>query len=539
MSIVSMNVLYAPSIRDTLRKVDPEHATVRSMDPIYTAISSIIGPYGTVSQVDIHSKRNFMVGWGNYELFKKGEYGQLPAYQEIQDKDGAKYLSTPVLRGDLAYYNRYLRDKKFISLYRLFFDGSFQEEGIVEVIQNCEVFFSYLDGICEENPDRAVYIFNERGEQVYPYLEVNGEIPESVQSACGPGAGKEQTLYTAEKQFVFWKNMKENDWKIVVTQDQKQMLWPIFLMIAVCTFIGVLFLGISMILCYRISHIVTKPLNQLKHNIELLDLNNILKEEAHFEAVEARTAEVGMLSQVFLDMYEKLGSSTQSLLCAREEEMRAKMIATQSMITPHFVFNNLANISVMAEEHMDEEITRLCKNLCDYLRYIAADSLKPVDVKTEIFYTKKYLDCIRVRYGKRLECFFDIPKELEEVPLSKLTLQPLVENAQKYAFRTKPPWVIAVTGAVYADGWELSVSDNGIGIKKEYQKEIRENIERIRKTRDISAMQIGGMGLANVYLRLLLLHGDDAELLISNREEGGARVTIRGKWKNGEEETEQ
>lgn len=41
---------------------------------------------------------------------------------------------------------------------------------------------------------------------------------------------------------------------------------------------------------------------------------------------------------------------------------------------------------------------------------------------------------------------FEIPTELEEIPISKLSLQPLVENAQKYAFRTKPPWEIIVRG---------------------------------------------------------------------------------------------
>lgn len=72
-------------------------------------------------------------------------------------------------------------------------------------------------------------------------------------------------------------------------------------------------------------------------------------------------------------------------------------------------------------------------------------------------------------------------------------------------------------------------SDDGIGISEEYQREVYENLERIREHRDISMLKIGGMGLANVYLRLLLLHGDDAQLLIENQECGGVKVILRAR----------
>lgn len=164
MSIVSMNILYSRDIRESLRKADTDRLNVSSMGPVYNMIASIIGPYGTVTQVDIHSMRNFVVGWGNYELCKPETYQQITGYSKIKERDGAKYFGVPVYRNDLAYYNRYLKDKKFISLYRIFFDDSFKEEGIAEVIQDCDVFFSDLNDLEANNPDRTIYILNENQE---------------------------------------------------------------------------------------------------------------------------------------------------------------------------------------------------------------------------------------------------------------------------------------------------------------------------------------------------------------------------------------
>lgn len=529
MSIVSMNVLYAESIRDTLKQTRSGQISAGEMRPVYDTIASIIGPYGTVTQVDVHSIHDLAVGWGNYELCRQEAYLEIPWYQEICRKDGAKFIAPPVYRSDLAYYNRYLQSKKFLSLYRMFFDDSYKEEGIVEVIQDCDKFFADVRQLEENNPGQKIYVWNEKGEYLYPYETDEELLAEEAKTVFLQEKGEFQHLLWSGNQFVSGGRMEDCGWMIAVTQNGYEAFRPMLLVLAAYLLIGSVFIGSSLMACYRISNVVTEPLNRLKQNIEQIDLNDLVNHQTVFEPVNAGTSEVEMLSAVFAEMYEKLGSSAASLLCAREEELRAKMIATQSMVNPHFIFNNLANISVMAEENMNAEITQLCRDLCDYLRYIAADGMATVDVATEIFYTKKYLECIKVRYGKRLEWSFCIPEELAHMPISKLSLQPLVENAQKYAFRTKPPWKIAVEGSVKGGWWTLSVSDNGIGIKEEYIREIYENLEHIRREKDVSSMKIGGMGLANVYLRLILLYGDEASLLIENRKDGGATVTLRAK----------
>ncbi len=531
MSIVSMNSLYSKTIRKTLRSVDPLTANIKTMDPIYEAISYIIGPYGTVTQVNIHSTNNYQVGWGVYELFAPENYKKVYNYDKIKVKNGFKYIDTPRQRKDLAYYNKYLSSKKFISLNRIFKDPYYQEEGIVEVIQDCDSFFGHLNLMKKENKDIEFYIYNEDNVIIYPYNEVQIEnqftdlmITELKKS---PVADKVKPVNVGNKYYASFVSIDEINWKVVVKQNKTDAFHSLITFIVIYSLIGFSFLGLAVLMVYAITRKVTTPIYKLKETIKAIDLNDIINNRTEITEIETKTSEIAMLSRVFKEMYLKLEVSTKDLMTAREEELRAKFIAMQSMINPHFIFNNLANISVMAEENMNDEIVKLSKNLCDYLRYISADSLTTVDTLTEVYYAEKYLECMKVRYGSRLEYYFDIPTEMEKINISKLTIQPIIENSLKYAFQDSPPWVLEILGNIYPQGWELIIRDNGIGIKEEYIKEIEDNQKRIKETKNISSMKIGGMGLANVYLRLILLHGNDAQLIIRNRAGGGTEVIIR------------
>lgn len=545
MSTVSMNVIYSPTIQMELKNKMAEDVDIRMRERIYNAIASIIGPSTTVTQVDIHSADGYKVGWGIYELFAEENYQELENYSEIIEKDGRPFYGMPEYRKDLSYYNRYLKDKQFISLYRLFRGDYFKEKGIVEVIQKCDVFFEQINNLQDENNEFELVVLNEKKEMIYPYFEIPEEKKASVSDIMEQikeKADHSKKCYIHKGKLISYEVLKKSGWTVAVSQSVGKAYGTIGLFIMLYLCIVSLFIGILAYIGYRTADKIAEPINKLKENIENIDLNNIMDNQYEMEKIEADAVEIDMLSREYREMYDRLEVSTKELMNSRMEEFRAKMTATQSMLNPHFVFNNLANISIMAEENMNDEIIVLCKNLCDYMRYIGADSLEIVDLETELLYTKKYLDCMKVRYRTRLTCEFDVAPEIQKLPISKLTLQPIIENALKYAFRVPPPWRVCVTGRRSRAGYEIIVEDNGSGIKEEYRTEIIENFRKIKENKDISEMKIGGMGLANVYLRLLLLYGDEAQLLIENRAEGGTKVTIvlpdkpaenKGKRKDG------
>jgi two-component system sensor histidine kinase YesM len=121
-----------------------------------------------------------------------------------------------------------------------------------------------------------------------------------------------------------------------------------------------------------------------------------------------------------------------------------------------------------------------------------------------------------------------------EIKIPKLSLQPIIENSLKYAFMKKPPWHISVRGYLDRDAgkWFITITDNGVGFKEEELQELAHTLESIRDSKDITRLKIGGMGLQNVYLRLLLQYGPSASLTAENHPEGGACITMGGSITN-------
>lgn len=286
----------------------------------------------------------------------------------------------------------------------------------------------------------------------------------------------------------------------------------------------------TLYICFRISKRILYPIQQLQNTFELIHLDDLISSsEESLHLPESHYIEIKTLIDAFENMYTKLNRSTILLLQSQEEEIKAKEIATQSLMKPHFLYNNLANISIMAEENMNQEIITLTENLCDYLRYTSAAGTNKVSIKDEFFYTEKYLLCMKVRYKDRLHYSFSLDTSVEDITVPKLIVQPLVENALKYAFFKNPPWMLNISCFNKNGFWFISVTDNGAGFSDDIKQEIFLHLGKIKKTRDISQMKIGGMGLANVYLRLLLMYGDDIIFKIENNTDCGACITIGGK----------
>ena len=200
-------------------------------------------------------------------------------------------------------------------------------------------------------------------------------------------------------------------------------------------------------------------------------------------------------------------------------------------MNPHFLYNSLATISAMADEGMNEEVTRMCQTISRILRYISSDKEPLVSIKEDVAHAKDYLECMKMRYGDNLTYEIDIPDEMAELKIPKLCLQLIVENSIKFATKSvKPPWRIKMSGVMTGIYWEISVKDNGTGFSAEDLKEINEKIASINETDLLPDLEINGMGLMNIYIRFKTLYHGKHIFRISNNAEGGALVTIGGEF---------
>ena len=117
---------------------------------------------------------------------------------------------------------------------------------------------------------------------------------------------------------------------------------------------------------------------------------------------EVITIELNELYDSFIEMQHELVDSLNKQLLLKNQEMQSKMLALQSQMNPHFLFNSLQTIQSMADGNMNEEIVIMCQSMSNILRYISSDSDTTVPLSDEIHYTDDFLKCMAIRYSNDL-----------------------------------------------------------------------------------------------------------------------------------------
>jgi two-component system, LytTR family, sensor kinase len=190
---------------------------------------------------------------------------------------------------------------------------------------------------------------------------------------------------------------------------------------------------------------------------------------------------------------------------------RANLDSLRMQLNPHFLFNTLNAISVMAMKGERHGVVRMLTLLSDLLRTSLENRQQVVSLRQELEFLERYLEIEQVRFKDRLSVERDIDPDALTAEVPSLLLQPLVENAIGHGVsRRAGPGVVRVEARI-SDGetLELRVLDTGPGFGA---------AARAGRT---------GVGIANTRARLEQLYGARQELALENRPEGGACVTVR------------
>ena len=135
---------------------------------------------------------------------------------------------------------------------------------------------------------------------------------------------------------------------------------------------------------------------------------------------------------------------------------------------------------------------------------------------------------MKYRYGNKLTYSIELEDGLREIKVPKMIVQPLVENAIKYSTTQEPPWKINVYGYISNTFWKIIVKDNGPGFDSEKLDYLQQKIEEIDRSGLLPSLELDGMGLLNIYIRLRLLYKNQTIFQIANNIEGGTNITIGG-----------
>lgn len=542
MNTISMNIVYSNLItknfKDYLDRFGmdvSEFKKAKTTETIFDVIWAIIGPFQTASQVNIYSLSGNMIGSGLFNMETKVNLSEKSWYENTLSRGGSKYIGKPELMPFIDIKYSVMKTHKFLSLCRMFISDRFVVEGIVEVLQDQETVFSHTSLIKRLNKNISVYVLNSDGALLYPDDEAEYErgqyfnkmIVERRLTPLNvlrlPGNNK------ADSSVVSYIHSDYTDWDIIVSEPSGSVYEPIyhvtFLLIA--SSVALIFLG--WVISWVTARFLVTPLKKLQHALSEIDADHLSAPDFRIPAMARHPIkEIEALNFSFRKMQDTLKQSTNNLLVARAEETKAKMLALQSLMNPHFVYNNLATISSMAEEGQTVEIVAVCQDISQILRYSSGDSGAAVNLLEEIGHTERYLNCMKVRFGNDLSYLIDFPESMYGIETPKLIVQPIVENSIKHGFNIVPPWRISITGYLEEGEWRLAVEDNGIGFTPESLALLKNRIQESVSNGVVLPYGIEGIGLLNIYLRMKILYGSACFFEVTEGALGGARVTIGG-----------
>lgn len=256
---------------------------------------------------------------------------------------------------------------------------------------------------------------------------------------------------------------------------------------------------------------ITRHLDKLLHKFDTYASGH-LPTEAESAPYQDRHDEIGRLHRHFDRMAfenQKLSKENYNrMLLYKETEYRQ----LQQQIQPHFIFNALSTIMWMAHQNSDEETVDLTVSLAQLLRASMNVDSKLNSVRNEIKIVHAYMNIQRARYRERLQFEVEIPDELQEVFVPRMTIQPLVENAIHYAVEEMlDTCVIRVFGYVEENKAVLIVEDNGSGMEEDMLNKLETGEVTPRGT---------GIGLRNINQRIQLAFSQNYGLQIHSGNRG-------------------
>ena len=272
---------------------------------------------------------------------------------------------------------------------------------------------------------------------------------------------------------------------------------------------------VALLLSRFIAGSITRPIQKLRDSMKQVQEGDFSISDV---VVDSRN-EIGSLTKSFDVMTHKIQDLMEQNVHEQEEKRKSELKALQSQINPHFLYNTLDSIIWMAEGKKNEEVVLMTASLARLLRQSISNEDEVVPISREVEYARGYLTIQKMRYKDKLEFQIEVDPSIMHIPLIKLVLQPIIENAIYHGLKYKESkGLLIVRGFMRNGNAVLQVIDDGVGMDEETLKHIYD--------RHKVNYQSNGVGVYNVQKRLKLYYGNDYGIVYESEPGKGTTATI-------------
>lgn len=308
--------------------------------------------------------------------------------------------------------------------------------------------------------------------------------------------------------------MEKEGWRFVSVIPVRGLTSDIDKTRIVVIFLVLMCFLMAIVAASLLSRVIVKPLTGLTGKMDEIKDGNL---EVVCE-VGSRD-EIGKLASGFnlmvMRIKELLNKSMQEQKKLREYELAL----IQAQIKPHFLYNSLELIYTLCGMAGAKEAQTATKSLADFYRIALSKGQEVISLEEEIKNVRDYLNIQRYRYCDVFDYEIQIPEEIKNSKILKLTLQPLIENSIYHGLKTKGSYGrIEVKGYLEGQSVHVIVRDDGVGMSRERIAEILDDrhAEKLKES----------FGLRSVDERLRLFFGEQYGLKIESEPGRGTVINI-------------
>jgi len=267
---------------------------------------------------------------------------------------------------------------------------------------------------------------------------------------------------------------------------------------------------------------ITKPIITLSKKMKKVQNGNFELMETD-KIYDDKCDEVGQLNNDFIVMVNKTNELIKEnyvkQILVKETELRA----LQSQINPHFLYNTLDSINWIAKANKQDKISLMVRSLSNLFRASIASKDSIIKIDDELKLLNDYITIQKIRYEERLDFNDLVGEDIKDCYILKMILQPLVENSIKYGLeQLTGVCKITIKSQKQKDFFEIIVSDNGIGMTKEFLRELEIGENKSRST---------GIGIKNIDARIKLFFGEEFGISVKSQLSEGTTVIVRIPYK--------
>lgn len=419
-----------------------------------------------------------------------------------------------------------------LNYYQKVYNSQFSKQiGVMKITLTDDAIKMLMEKVKTNKNDR-VYAVSADKKVIYGDADLNEELKKASQSAADSLLEEKSGPFILNNRKVLGNKAVVESLGVMVISftNEKSAFVNIKNELQWMGIAGLLCLMLLTAVYYWIVSSLTQRIVKLARHMRRVNSDNL---SVYADRTNDRD-EIDSLTTSYNAMLQRIDDLVNRVHRAELLRKEADYKVLEAQIRPHFLYNTLESIRMMAEVNEAQEVADFTYTFGKFIRYsLSADKFETT-LQNELEHVRNFLQIHKNRVGERLRYEINVEAPIDRFICPRFILQPIVENSIIHGVsKLRKPWCIQIRIYEEAAFLKVEIRDNGAGIEAERLKMIKEVLSGHLSLESLQT-ESGGLGVNNVHERIKSFYGNNSGLWLENLSPSGL-ICIIQMYKGGHE----